>query len=198
MKITKAVVPSLFTVMNLVAGFLAILSTVNGKLSTAAYLILIAAMFDALDGKVARKLNQPSNFGLEFDSMADITSFGVAPSVLVYKAFSGAMIVSGAAVAFVPLLFAGIRLARFNIHSEKQSNKFIGLPVPAMAVLLASFVLFNLEIPYEVGVSKFVLPLIFGTSILLVTPIPVDKFPHLAFKKDGKINGKTNFDTPTS
>ncbi|MCH7495789.1 MAG: CDP-diacylglycerol--serine O-phosphatidyltransferase [Candidatus Marinimicrobia bacterium] len=188
MKLTKAVVPSAFTVMNLISGYLAILLTANGKLSMASYLILLAGLFDAFDGKIARKIKQPSKFGLEFDSLADITSFGVAPSVLIYKAFSGEWVVIGALVAFVPLLFAGIRLARYNIHADEQKRLFIGLPAPAMAALLAGFVLFYLEIPYNIGALKFVLPLVFGTSLLMLSTIRFYKFPNISIKINGKPN----------
>lgn len=188
MKLTKAVVPSAFTVMNLISGYLAILLTANGKLSMASYLILLAGLFDAFDGKIARKIKQPSKFGLEFDSLADITSFGVAPSVLIYKAFSGEWVVIGALVAFVPLLFAGIRLARFNIHSGEQKRHFIGLPTPSMAALLAGFVLFYLEIPYNIGALKFVLPLVLGTSFLMLSTISFYTFPNISIKLNGKPN----------
>ncbi|MCH7954582.1 MAG: CDP-diacylglycerol--serine O-phosphatidyltransferase [Candidatus Marinimicrobia bacterium] len=188
MKLTKAVVPSVLTVMNFFSGYLAILLTANGKLSTASYLILLAGFFDAFDGKVARKINQHSKFGLEFDSLADITSFGVAPSLLIYKAFSGEWVVIGALVAFLPLLFAGIRLARFNIHSEEQKSLFIGLPAPSSAALLAAFVLFYLEIPYNIGALKFVLPLLIGSSFLMVSTIPFYKFPVISIKLNGKPN----------
>ena len=188
MKLTKAVVPSVFTVMNLISGYLAILLIVNGKLLAASYLILLAAFFDAFDGKIARKINRPSKFGLEFDSLADITSFGVAPSVLIYKAFSGEWVVVGALIAFLPLLFAGIRLARYNIHSEEQKGRFIGLPAPSMATILAGFVLFYLEIPYNIGALRFVLPLVFGLSFLMVSSMPFYKFPNLSLKNNGKPN----------
>ena len=188
MKLTKAVVPSVFTVMNLICGYLSILLVVNGKLLAASYLILLAIFFDVLDGKIARKLNQPSRFGLEFDSLADITSFGVAPSVLIYNAFSGDWVVSGALVAFLPLLFTGIRLAKFNVHSERHKRQFIGLPAPSMAAVLAGFVLFNLEISYDIGTAKFVLPLILSTAILMVSTMPFNKFPNFSMKKEGKYN----------
>jgi len=187
-RISKSVVPSVFTVMNLMSGYLSILSTINGKFSMAAYLVIIATLFDALDGKIARKMNQPSHFGLEFDSMADIISFGVAPSVLLYKAFSGEWVVAGAIIAFMPLLFVGIRLAKFNIHSEKQSINFLGLPAPSMAMLHSSLVLFNNEVPYNMGAAKFVIPLIALTSVLMLSHIPFDKFPRFSLKRDGKIN----------
>lgn len=187
-RISKSVVPSVFTVMNQMSGYLSILATINGKFSMAAYFIIIATLFDALDGKIARKLNQPSHFGLEFDSMADIISFGLAPSVLLYKAFSGDWVVAGAIIAFVPLLFAGIRLAKFNIHSEKHSAKFVGLPVPGMAMLHSSLVLFNFAVPYNMGAARFVIPLIILTSTLMISHIPFDKFPHFSLKRDGKVN----------
>jgi len=187
-RMRKSMVPSALTVMNLMSGYLSILATINGKFSMAAYLIIIATQFDALDGKVARKMNQRSNFGLEFDSMADIISFGVAPSVLLYKAFSGEWVVAGAIIAFMPLLFAGIRLAKFNIQSEKHSKKFVGLPAPGMAMLLSSLVLFNFAVPYNMGAARFVIPLIILTSILMLSNIPFDKFPRFSLKIDGKIN----------
>ncbi len=188
MKLTKAVVPSVFTVMNLICGYLSILQVVNGKLLAASYLILLATFFDTLDGKIARKLNRPSKFGLEFDSLADITSFGVAPSVLIYKAFSGDWVVSGALVAFLPLLLTGIRLAKFNVHSEQHKRQFIGLPAPSMAFILAGFVLCNLEISYSIGTAKFVLPLILSTAALMVSTMPFNKFPNLSVKNEGKYN----------
>ena len=188
MKLTKSVVPSAFTVMNLISGYLAILLTANGKLAMASYLILLATVFDALDGKIARRIKQPSNFGLEFDSLADITSFGVAPSVLIYKAFSSDWVVVGALIAFLPLLFAGIRLARYNIHSDEQKRQFTGLPAPSMAAILAGYVLFYLEISYNIGALKFVLPLLIGTSILMVSSMPFDKFPRFSIRIDGKLN----------
>ena len=188
MKLTKAVVPSAFTVMNMISGYLAILLTANGKLAMASYFILIAGAFDAFDGKIARKIKQPSKFGLEFDSLADITSFGVAPSVLIYKAFSGEWVVIGALVAFIPLLFAGIRLARFNIHADEHKRFFIGLPAPSMAALLAGFVLFYLEIPYNIGALKFVLPLVLGSSLLMLSTIIFYKFPIMSIKLNGKLN----------
>lgn len=187
-RMRKSMVPSTFTVMNLMSGYLSVLATINGKFSMAAYLIILATLFDALDGKVARKMNQPSNFGLEFDSMADIISFGLAPSVLIYKAFSGEWVVAGAIIAFMPLLFAGIRLAKFNIHSEKHSIKFVGLPAPDMAMLHSSLVLFNIAVPYNMGAARFVIPLIILTSVLMVSHVPFDKFPRFSLKIDGKIN----------
>lgn len=136
-------IPSLFTMGNIGCGFFSIMASINGQYSKAGWLIFIAMLLDAFDGRVARMLNAESSFGVEMDSLADLISFCTAPAFLTYyialqyNAF-------GAQIAFLFVLFGAIRLARFNAmaHAGKSSKiYFTGLPVPAAAAVLVSFAL---------------------------------------------------------
>ena len=115
--------PTLFTVGNLFCGFSSVLYASLGKLETAAILIVIAGVLDALDGRIARLTGTTSDFGLEFDSLADLVSFGVAPS---YLAFHWALLPLGRLGWLAALIFvvcAAMRLARFNLRTTAGSKK---------------------------------------------------------------------------
>ena len=134
--------PSLFTLGNLACGFFSILAATRGNFAQAGWLILIAAVFDMFDGRVARLLGAESEFGIEMDSLADAISFCAAPAFLMYFMVLNAQPTWGAPVACVYTCFGVLRLAKFNAmaHAGKGSKKyFCGLPVPAPAALLASF-----------------------------------------------------------
>jgi CDP-diacylglycerol--serine O-phosphatidyltransferase len=113
-------------------GFLSILSASEGNINYAAWLIFIAAIFDALDGMVARLTNSSSELGVELDSLSDIVSFGAAPSFLLYKTYFYSMDVWGILISAAPLIAGGFRLARFNIQLVGFSKSFfLGLPIPS-------------------------------------------------------------------
>jgi CDP-diacylglycerol--serine O-phosphatidyltransferase len=134
--------PSLFTLGNLACGFFSILAATKGNFSQAGWLILIAAVFDMFDGRVARLLGAESEFGIEMDSLADAISFCAAPAFLMYFMVLSAKPIWGAPIACVYTCFGVLRLAKFNAmaHAGEGSKKyFSGLPVPAPAALLASF-----------------------------------------------------------
>lgn len=134
--------PSLFTLGNLACGFFSILASAKGNFSQAGWLILIAAVFDMFDGRVARLLGAESEFGIEMDSLADAVSFCAAPAFLMYFMVLSAQPTWGAPIACVYTCFGVLRLAKFNTmaHAGEGSKKyFCGLPVPAPAALLASF-----------------------------------------------------------
>ncbi len=134
--------PSLFTLGNLACGFFSILSATKGNFAQAGWLILIAAVFDMFDGRVARLLGAESEFGIEMDSLADAISFCAAPAFLMYFMVLSAQPTWGAPIACVYTCFGVLRLAKFNAmaHAGEGSKKyFSGLPVPAPAALLASF-----------------------------------------------------------
>ena len=161
MKLKHSFIPSIFTVFNMFSGFLAILQILQGHYITAVILIMAAMVFDFLDGKVARWLQQQSEFGVEFDSLADIVSFCVVPSLLVYNLFVADVGLMGALISFFPLLFGGVRLARFNLSATPQKKDyFTGLPVPAMAATIAAFVWFNKSVFGHYGNPKLALPLV--------------------------------------
>ena len=146
MKSRRNIVPSLFTMLNLFFGFFAILSALKGKYVTASWFIFAAAIWDVMDGKIARMAHAHSDFGVEFDSLADVVSFGVAPSVLIYQVYLYKLGPVGIILSFFPLLFGAIRLARFNVNQDSlDKENFTGLPIPAMAMTLAAYVIFNYD-----------------------------------------------------
>lgn len=136
------ILPNLFTTGGLFSGFYSIVSTVNGRYDVAAWFILFAMVFDALDGRVARMTNTTSRFGVEYDSLADLVAFGVAPGLLMYiwalKPFGKL----GWLAAFLYVVCGALRLARFNVQvNTVESKRFVGLPIPAAAGMVAACVL---------------------------------------------------------
>jgi CDP-diacylglycerol--serine O-phosphatidyltransferase len=133
-------VPNAVTVGNMFCGFIAIMYASSDRLEKAVIAILIAILLDGLDGRVARRLNATSKFGVEFDSFSDVVSFGLAPAVMMYHwAFQRSADEVGVAITFLYALCAASRLARFNISSENLKS-FSGLPTPGAAALVASVV----------------------------------------------------------
>jgi CDP-diacylglycerol--serine O-phosphatidyltransferase len=133
-------IPNAVTVGNMFCGFIAIMYASSGRLEKAVIAILIAILLDGLDGRVARRLNATSKFGVEFDSFSDVVSFGLAPAVIMYHwAFQQIADEFGVAVTFLYALCAASRLARFNISSENLKS-FSGLPTPGAAAFIVSIV----------------------------------------------------------
>jgi CDP-diacylglycerol--serine O-phosphatidyltransferase len=133
-------VPNAVTVGNMFCGFIAIMYASSGRLEKAVFAILIAILLDGLDGRVARRLNATSKFGVEFDSFSDVVSFGLAPAVMMYHwAFQISADEVGVAVTFLYALCAASRLARFNIASENLKS-FTGMPTPGAAAFIAALV----------------------------------------------------------
>ncbi len=138
------ILPSLFTTGGLFAGFYALIAAVQGRFELAAWALIAAAIFDALDGRVARLLHAESDFGAEYDSLCDMLSFGIAPAVLVYLWALSPLHKPGWLAAFLVAACAALRLARFNIHIGTQGKRYFnGLPTPAAAMLIATAVLFH-------------------------------------------------------
>ena len=133
-------VPNAVTVGNMFCGFLAIMYASSDRLDKAVVAILIAILLDGLDGRVARRLNATSKFGVEFDSFSDVVSFGLAPAVMMYHwAFQKGADEVGVAVTFLYALCAASRLARFNISTENLKS-FSGLPTPAAAAFMVAVI----------------------------------------------------------
>lgn len=136
------ILPTLFTVGNLFCGYLSIWCSIRGTFQTAAILIIAAAVLDMLDGRIARLTNSASRFGEEYDSLADLVSFGVAPAVLAYSWGLADFHRLGWMASFLFVVCGSMRLARFNIQTHVTDKKyFIGLPIPAAAGTIASLVL---------------------------------------------------------
>lgn len=181
LKIKKNVIPSIFTLLNLFFGFMAIISAAQGEFQKAAWLIIAAALFDALDGKLARLFGVPSRFGMEFDSIADMVSFCTAPAILVYFAYlQNLMPLVAAVISFIPLLAGGVRLARFNVSQDETPLPiFIGLPTPAAALVISSFILFSFSVRNDLGDPRIAISLMFGLALLMISHIRYSKIPEL-------------------
>src|SRR4030066_1622388 len=182
-RLTSSVIPNLFTAINLFCGFLSILSASEGNFNYAAWLIFIAAIFDALDGLVARLTNSSSELGVELDSLSDIVSFGAAPSFLLYKTYFYSMDIWGIIISSLPLIAGGFRLARFNIQLVGfEKSFFLGLPIPSSALTIASFVLAFYNDGFHKPISDFITPMILVLSFLMVSNIRYETLPKISIK----------------
>ena len=171
------VLPNAFTAAALFAAFYGIIQAMNGDFGTAAVAVFFSMMFDGMDGRVARLTHTQSEFGVQFDSIADMTAFGVAPALVMYKFCLYTLGGLGWAAAFVYCLCAGVRLARFNCNVGVVDKRFFqGLPSPAAAALLAGFVWLAVEnkMPTFLGDSlpwfAFVLTIYAGLTMVCNAP----------------------------
>jgi CDP-diacylglycerol---serine O-phosphatidyltransferase len=138
------VIPNLLTTGNLFAGFYAVVAVFNGDFKMASIAILVATLFDGLDGKAARLTKTTSRFGMEYDSLCDVVSFGVAPGLLIHAWALNAFGRLGWIAAFLFVACGALRLARFNVQSATvESKMFTGLPIPGAAGLIAATVLLD-------------------------------------------------------
>lgn len=179
------VFPNLFTTGNLFCGFFSIISSLKGNFILASYLILIATLFDMVDGRVARLLKGVSDFGKEYDSLSDLVSFGVAPSILVYMSYLVYIPRLGWLAAFLFVACGALRLARFNVTSlTKDPQYFLGLPIPLAAATLASCFLFLKELKISYDGHYWLLVLIILVSLLMVSSISYKSYkkPESAIK----------------
>ncbi len=188
MKITRAVVPSLFTVLNMFCGFLSIVQSSEGKFTNACWFIVLAGVFDSLDGFMARLTKSSSQFGVEIDSLSDVVSFGTAPAFLVYKLSLFQLEGFGLIISSLLALLGGIRLARFNIQLVGfDKNYFVGLPIPASAITIISFVLFFYDEKSGAFLYSFaptILPfLTVIVSLLMVSKVKYDTLPKFSKKE---------------
>ncbi len=182
----RSILPSIFTLGNLLCGFLAVANVMEGdpaSMISAAWWIIIAAILDALDGKVARLTGTSSEFGIEFDSIVDVVSFGVAPAALIYKyGLSGGGKI-GLAVAFIFLSAGAIRLARFNTTATTGAKTaFTGMPIPAAAGILASYLLFTERVWSGLQGYDFAVGLVVMCSIAMVSRFRYGILPKLGFR----------------
>ncbi|MBX3042846.1 MAG: CDP-diacylglycerol--serine O-phosphatidyltransferase [Candidatus Kapabacteria bacterium] len=181
-RVTKSLVPNLLTLVNLFSGFAAIVYTAEGDIKRAALFIFIAAIFDMLDGLVARLINAASEFGAELDSLCDVVSFGVAPSYMLYKVYFYQFNEFGILLAALPALTGAARLARFNIQLTSLEDKiyFKGLPIPSAALTIISFILFADF--YSFGNSSLTSVIFIGLTLVvaysMVSTVKFDNIPR--------------------
>jgi len=181
--------PNLFTMGNLFCGFFAIISAIKGDYVTAASAIIVANLFDILDGKVARMMKATSRFGMEFDSLADLISFGVAPALLIFQWSLSSFGRFGWLAAFLFVACGALRLARYNVQAASaEKGVFNGLPIPAAASMAATTVLFTEHLG-ATGLERNVVLLLlcYVLAFLMVSNI---KYP--AFK-DSLFQGRAPF-----
>ncbi len=177
--------PTLFTVGNLFCGYLSIWRSIQGTFEAAAIYIVVAAVLDALDGRVARWTRSTSEFGEEYDSLADLVSFGVAPAVLAYSWGLSDFHRVGWMASFLFVVCGSMRLARFNIQTKIVDKRyFVGLPIPAAAGTIAALVLATPERLVDRRWMTGLLVLTVLLSYLMISTIRYRSFKeHLDLKR---------------
>jgi CDP-diacylglycerol--serine O-phosphatidyltransferase len=171
--------PTLFTVGNLFCGYSSVVQSSIGRLEVAAALILAAFVLDGLDGRIARMTGTTSSFGVQFDSLADILSFGMAPALLAYHWGLGPGRV-GWGLAFLYVVGTAMRLARFNIQAAAVDKRyFVGLPSPMAGAILACLVFAFPEPPDSRWLSAALAILVFGLAMLMVSRVRYRSFREL-------------------
>jgi CDP-diacylglycerol--serine O-phosphatidyltransferase len=179
--VSRSFVPSVFTVMNMLSGYIAIVMSGEGSFVAACWFIILAAFFDTLDGFVARITNGTSDFGVELDSLSDLVSFGAAPAYLVYKfGLEGLPGITGICVSSLLMIGSGVRLARFNITMiGYNKDSFSGLPTPAQALTIAGFVLWMSGDPIFPPslMQSFLVGLSAALALLMVSKVNYDALP---------------------
>ncbi len=181
-RVTRSIVPNMFTLVNLFAGFTAIIYIAKEEYVTAALFILVASIFDMLDGVMARLVRATSEFGAELDSLCDAVSFGVAPAFMLYKSYFHIYDDFGIFMASLPALAGVVRLARFNVKLSSFDDKlyFHGLPIPSSALTLVSFVIFIIKpglIPDEYLAASYISVTVVA-SLAMVSNIRFDNLPR--------------------
>lgn len=178
------VLPNLLTTGNIFFGFLSILQSIQGNFQNAAYCIVIAAVFDLLDGRVARLTRATSKFGEEYDSLCDLISFGMAPALLMYLWALFPFQRLGWIMAFFYLASTALRLARFNVQVNIASNtNFSGLPSPMAAGIVASSVLCFYDQNWPAQGSSFLLGMTFLLGFVMVSNFSYRSFKDVDFRK---------------
>lgn len=171
--------PNLLTTAGLFSGFYAVVMSMNNHFESAAIAIFVAMIFDGLDGRVARMTNTQSDFGAEYDSMADMVSFGMAPALVAYNFGLAELGKIGWLAAFVYVACAALRLARFNTQIGIADNRFFqGLASPAAAALVAGMVWVGIDYDIDGNEYGIIVAIVTGISGLLM----VSNFKYNSFK----------------
>jgi CDP-diacylglycerol--serine O-phosphatidyltransferase len=180
--------PNLFTTAGLFSGFYAIVASMNDRFIEAAVAIFIAMVFDGLDGRVARMTNTESDFGAEFDSMADIVSFGMAPALVMYNYALADLGKIGWLAAFIFVAGGALRLARFNTNLGSSDKKFFqGLAIPSAAAIVAGLVWVGSEYGVEGSdMAGFAAVVTICAGLLMVTNFRYHSFKDVDWK--GKVS----------
>jgi CDP-diacylglycerol--serine O-phosphatidyltransferase len=174
----KGLVPNVFTMGNVVCGFLAILSGFEGQITTACWLIILGAFLDGLDGKIARLSGTTSQLGVELDSLADFLTFGVAPAIIVYIEKLQHLGKWGWIISIVYIMASSYRLARFNLLADTAEKKsFIGLPTPAAATTMVAYIIFSYYLWGGLEYGDYLVMMIILFAVLMISQIEYDPVP---------------------
>jgi CDP-diacylglycerol---serine O-phosphatidyltransferase len=174
-------IPSLFTAGNLICGFFSIISTFNGEYIQATLFIILAHILDGMDGYAARLTKTTSQFGIEFDSLADLVSFGVAPAILAYYWALVPWGTWGWLAACLYVVCGALRLSRFNVQIRNvEKSHFVGLPIPAAAEMIAAIVLMYYFLGGEGASSKQIILLL---VIYFLAGLMVSNFHYFSLKQ---------------
>ena len=183
MGINIYVLPNLLTTGNMFCGFFSVIYAMRGEFIIAAYAIVAAAVFDMLDGRVARMTHTESPFGAQYDSLSDVISFGVAPAFLLYMWALQPFGRLGWLACFSIVACAALRLARFNVQSGEEKNYFQGLPTPMAAGIVSSSVLCFNDLEIDAYRSLWILALAFLLSITMVSQFRYRSFKDLDLRR---------------
>ena len=183
-RVSPSFLPSSFTVMNMTCGYISIVMSGQENFVFAGWFIIFAALFDTLDGFIARLANASSEFGVELDSLSDLVSFGAAPAFMVYKfGLEDFGNVYGVGISSLIMIASALRLARFNVQLVGfDKDYFSGLPTPSQAITLSAFVIWvqSESIFFEAYLNETIAVLTLCLSILMVSTVQYDKFPKLS------------------
>jgi CDP-diacylglycerol--serine O-phosphatidyltransferase len=176
------ILPNLFTAASIFSGIFSIISAVNGNFEKAAWLIMLSLIFDGLDGRIARLTNTCSKFGVEFDSLADMVAFGVAPALLMYLFIGHEFGRFGIVASALFVIFGAIRLARFNVMTvSSEPSVFIGVPIPTAAVFVSLLVLLFQKYNFHSEYGLIIICLSILVSILMISNIRYPSFKKIDF-----------------
>jgi len=179
------ILPNTLTLCGMFMGFYSILASIKGLYVDASWAIIIAMVFDGLDGWVARLTHSTTRFGIELDSLSDLVAFGVAPAVMLFKWNLASYGRIGWSAAFLFMACGALRLARYNVQmGSAESKSFTGMPIPGAATIVATMVIFYHEIWETVPAKNiYILLLIFILAVLMVSTLRFHGAKEIDFSK---------------
>jgi CDP-diacylglycerol--serine O-phosphatidyltransferase len=179
------ILPNSITLCGMLAGFVSIMFSIEGNFVYAAWAIMIATVFDGLDGWIARMTNTQTRFGVELDSLSDLVAFGVAPAIMMYHWALFPFDRWGWAAAFLFIACGALRLARFNVQTETATSKaFKGMPIPAAAIIMCTIVVFHHNFSAAIPDENIVFPVItIILSLLMVSPFRYHGVKEVNFRE---------------
>lgn len=169
--------PNTFTALNIACGFFSIILGWRGEFYQASMILVLGAIFDSVDGRVARMTGTQSAFGEQFDSISDVVTFGVAPAFLVYNKFFTDIGRIGLITPFIFMLCGALRLARFNANIDKVSSEYFqGLPIPSGALAMVGLTLFSTVVPEIENYKPLLIGYVLFYSFLMISNVPFNSF----------------------